>query len=343
MRKMVQNNLIKNSIAAYLAAVEIHNKPNVAYRYETVTLLMINAWELALKAYVKKNIRKYSIYTKSGNTISFDKALDYVNENVNSKHSNSFVAVKENLLCIEEYRNQITHFYCDELEPYIFMLVAKAALNYVDFMSCYFDKNVMESDGLFIMPLGFKLPFRPEDFLTKNVAKYASSPKAQEFISRVVNVIVDLKSKGIEDSIVLGFGLYLENVRKLKNSDIIAALSQENSAVPFSKKTKIDISKEANQIVNLSDEEFRQLWPYSYGDLIAWCRENIASFKQTRQFFEVKRRVETEPQYMYERRLDTNNPKSPSKKFYSKEGLLEIKRLYEEQIESEEERIINSR
>lgn len=27
-RKMVQNNLLKNSISAYFAAIEIHNKPN---------------------------------------------------------------------------------------------------------------------------------------------------------------------------------------------------------------------------------------------------------------------------------------------------------------------------
>ena len=44
-RKMVQGNLVKNSVAAYFAAIEIHNKPNIAYRYETMTLLIINAWE----------------------------------------------------------------------------------------------------------------------------------------------------------------------------------------------------------------------------------------------------------------------------------------------------------
>ena len=53
-RKMVQINLIKNSIAAYFATIEIHNKPNISYRYETVTLLMMNAWELALKALCKE-------------------------------------------------------------------------------------------------------------------------------------------------------------------------------------------------------------------------------------------------------------------------------------------------
>lgn len=45
-RKMVLINLLRNSIEAYFAAIEIHNKPNMYYRYETVSLLLINAWEL---------------------------------------------------------------------------------------------------------------------------------------------------------------------------------------------------------------------------------------------------------------------------------------------------------
>lgn len=165
-RKMVQLNLIKNSAAAYFAAVEIHNKPNITYRYETVTLLMMNAWELVLKAYVKKFIKKKSIYTGDDHTISLDKAVDYVEEHINTIEPKAFSAIKENLLLIEEYRNNIVHYYNEQLEPYIFMLTAKAALNYVDFLRKYFNKDILTEDGLFILPLGFKLPFKPEDFLS---------------------------------------------------------------------------------------------------------------------------------------------------------------------------------
>lgn len=45
-RKMVQNNLLCISIAAYFAAIEIHNKPKFSYRYETTTLLLMNAGAL---------------------------------------------------------------------------------------------------------------------------------------------------------------------------------------------------------------------------------------------------------------------------------------------------------
>lgn len=41
------------------AAVEIHNKPVFEYRYEVGTLLVINAWELALKAHIAKELNPY--------------------------------------------------------------------------------------------------------------------------------------------------------------------------------------------------------------------------------------------------------------------------------------------
>ena len=116
-RKMVFSNLVKNSISAYFAAVELHNKPNIPYRYETVTLLMMNAWELALKAFVKKYVKNRSIFTEDGRTISIDKALVYAAEYVNSKKRGSFSAVQKNIEEIEAYRNSIAHFYCEQLEP----------------------------------------------------------------------------------------------------------------------------------------------------------------------------------------------------------------------------------
>lgn len=132
-RKMIQSNLLKNSIAAYFAAIEIHNKPNISYRYETTALLLMNAWELVLKAFVKKYIKSKNIFTKDGHTISIDKALDYTEEYINTLEPKAFNAIKENLFLIEGYRNNIVHYYSEQLEPYIFMLTAKAALNYVDF------------------------------------------------------------------------------------------------------------------------------------------------------------------------------------------------------------------
>ncbi len=334
-RKMVQSNLVKNSIAAYFAAIEIHNKPNIAYRYETVTLLIQNAWELVLKAYIRKNIKHRSIYENGNHTISFDKAIGFVAEDINGKKPNSFEAVRRNLEEIEIYRNGITHFYCDELEPYIFMLVARSALNYVDFIKTYFSKDIMAEDGLFIMPLGFKLPFLPQDFLSGNFAKYASSPESMEFIKSIVKSIKDLKDAGIEDSIVLGFDIYLESVKKATNSDLLAAITSiEEADTTFGKISNARFTDDPNaKAYNMTDDEFRKIYKYSFHDLRDWCRNNIAGFKQSDDFYRIKKIIEEDLNCAYKRKLDNQSAKSPTKTFYTECALDRMKELYPVQEE----------
>ena len=42
--------LIEKSVACAVSAIEIYNKPDFKYREETFSILMINSWELILKA-----------------------------------------------------------------------------------------------------------------------------------------------------------------------------------------------------------------------------------------------------------------------------------------------------
>lgn len=328
---MVQNNLLKNSISAYFAAVEIHNKPNISYRYETATLLIMNAWELALKAFIKKYLKKRSIFTKDGHTISLDNAVEWVNEYINSFEKNAFTAVKENIKLVENYRNNVVHFYNEQLEPYIFMLMAKSALNYVEFIKKYFNKDILESDGLFILPIGFKLPFRPADFLTKKSADYISSQESRTFIDSMVKVITDLDESNVEDTIVVGFDIYLENVKKLKNSDLLVAITSKDEAdAQYAKVNKYQISNDPNaQKIGITDEEFIKQYPLSYSDVCVKCRENIKDFKQGKEFNQIMSELKKDKKFAFTRRLNPNSSKSSKTTFYSDSIVNEITNRYE--------------
>jgi Domain of unknown function (DUF3644) len=54
--------LVDNSISGMLAAIELYNKPRVTYRDEITVILLVNAWELALKAVLRKH--RVSIFDK---------------------------------------------------------------------------------------------------------------------------------------------------------------------------------------------------------------------------------------------------------------------------------------
>lgn len=46
--------LAANSLSAMLAAIEVYNKPRMEYRDEVTVLMVVNAWELAMKAALRK-------------------------------------------------------------------------------------------------------------------------------------------------------------------------------------------------------------------------------------------------------------------------------------------------
>ena len=49
-----------NAVAAMVGSIEIYNKPRFSYREECAVILMVNSWELLLKATLSKN--RVSIY-----------------------------------------------------------------------------------------------------------------------------------------------------------------------------------------------------------------------------------------------------------------------------------------
>lgn len=329
-RKMIQYNLLKNSISAYFAMIEIHNKPNISYRYETTTLLMINAWELALKSFIRKYIKNRTIFTGDGHTISLDKSLAYVEEKINSLEKNKFTSIRENIESIEDYRNNITHFYNEELEPYIFMLLAKSSLNYVEFVKEYFHKDIMADEGLFILPLGFKLPFRPEEFLSNKAATRLETKEAKEFMKQIIKKISDLKDAGIEDSIVLGFNLYLESVKKCSNSDLIVAIGNiDNEDLRIVQEKKIKVTQDAHAMtVNISDEGLVENYPLTYENVWKMCKKEIEGFKKGSKFDIIMKALKEDPTLSYCRKANPKSDRSAKTYLYSEEIIEEIKERY---------------
>lgn len=125
--KSITKLLLDSSQAALFAGIEIHNKPNIPYRYPTATILIVNAWELALKAYVYKFIGRKRIFEKnSEHTISLTKAAVLVRDNINTvKKNKEFQAVFDNIILLNEFRCSNIHYADEKLDPIIFMMLAK--------------------------------------------------------------------------------------------------------------------------------------------------------------------------------------------------------------------------
>src|SRR5262245_35650394 len=106
--------LIGNSISAALAAIEIYNKPRFPYRDEVSVVLLVNAWELLLKAMVSKS--KHSLYyPKKRNqpyrSLTLPDAFSRAAKSTLWPSNIDSVPVDLNLDLLQLYRNHVIHFY----------------------------------------------------------------------------------------------------------------------------------------------------------------------------------------------------------------------------------------
>lgn len=319
--KSTKKLLLDASQAALFAGIEIHNKPNIAYRYPTATILIINAWELALKAYVYQYIDKKKIYEADGkHTIPLSKALVLVRDHVNAAEKNKkFMAVAENIFQLNEYRCSNIHFAEGALDPVVFMLLAKAVLNYDTFVKKYFNKDISKEDNLIILPIGLKLPFDPIDYLKQNFAGAQN-----DFVNAVIQSIRELDGAGVEDSIVVGFSLITEKVKNIKNADIIAALTNEEGAVPLQRAIRYTDDPNAPEM-----RVKPNLPPLRYADLQAKLKEKKPTIKFGKVFYAALKIIKVNKNYCQSNYLDPENKSSTKKDFYTHEAVDALLAEYE--------------
>lgn len=250
----IAKSLVKNSVSAMFSAIEIHNKPSIRYRYEVVVLLVLNAWELLLKGYLYKYHKDIKIFQKDGTTKPFENCLNIVN----TKIGKDFNLVTENLKALYIYRNRIAHFYVQELDFIIYSLIAKNIIFYSKFLVNYFKIDLSETSDLILLPLGFKRPLSPQDYLSNSSIHHNASKEVKDFINTITDASRRLNAAGIDEPIFVNFKMNLINVNRTTNADIIAGVdnTKENDLVfSVSKTTKnIKSSKYGDNVVLTRDK-----------------------------------------------------------------------------------------
>jgi len=322
--KSVTKLLLDSSMSALFAGIEIHNKPHIAYRYPTAVILVINAWELVLKAYIYKYIGKKRIYeSKEEHTITFSKALGLVRDDINRKRKNKFAATYENLKCLNDYRCSNVHYFEGELDPIVFMLLSKAVLNYDEFLKEYFQKDITKEDNLIILPVGMKLPFNPIDYL-----KQEYGLAHNDFVNEVIQTIRNLETRNVQDSIVVGFDLFTASIKKIDNADIIAAIDSENGDIRLTKNVRVTTDPNAPEI-RVSDDI---VLPYTYGEIREKIKVKKPDLKFGTLFNQIMKEIKIDKTLCQTRYLDPNNKKSTQKQFYAEAAVDAIITKYDEKI-----------
>jgi len=212
-----------NSISALMAAIEIYNKPKFDYRDECFVILLINSWELALKAFLSKNKipiyypkEKNKPYRTLGILHAIQKSEKIWVEEIDFKSN------KKNVELLIEIRNNSIHFYNENcISVKLYELAQTSIINYKDFLEIGFAKDITTEVTLTLLPLAFQTPVSP----IKTLKKPSKNIYVNNFQKSLEETVTKLESENHDTGRLLSiFNIRLESVKKISSADFTVGI-----------------------------------------------------------------------------------------------------------------------
>ncbi len=298
-----------------MAAIEIHNKPSIPYRYQIVSILIVNSWELLLKAFLVKYHPKINIFQKDGTTKPFEQIMNSVIDQLVKEYFH----IRENLKLLYKFRCDYIHYYKENIDPLLFGLFQKAIINYNTFSTKFFKFKLDEVDDLYILPIGFKRPISPIDYLTNKSNLENTSEELKQFLLQIIDSTNKLNADNIQETVIVPFALLYKNEKRLKNADIVAAISgNKDINLKVIQEVKITDRADAKEVKINEETIYDEIFTETYTDVVTYCKSHIAVWKQNRTFHSFMRLLKKDKKIHKIRYLDPNNTRSSTKDFYSK-------------------------
>jgi hypothetical protein len=317
MGKAKYSMLLDKSIEAVLSAIELYNKPIFSYREESFSILMVNAWELLLKAKRLKDNRgkitclyiptskntkagkprqrqKYKP-TKSGNfmTIGITELIEQEIKDNNLKlQLETLIEIRDNAI---HFMNSSKYF-----EKQLLEVAAATLKSYKIIVEKWFGKSLDKFD-LFLIPVAFNMP---QTFNTENLSLETDShKKLLDFISKQ-----RLKE---EDSSEHDIALVIDV--KLNRAD---------------KGLQVRFDKSGTPIFQDTEEVFKKKYPIDYQTLLNKLKARYKDFVQNQAFHSLKKEICRNKELSGERYLDYEKMSGIKKTYYSSNIFQEFDKYY---------------
>lgn len=220
--------LLRNAKAALLAAIEIYNKPRFEYRDECFVILLLNAWELSLKALLSKN-RKTIFYPKKRKepyrTLSWKDAI-VTCEQFFPKELPS-LPVRRNLELLSTYRDNSVHFYnARGFGSVVYALAQTSIVNLKDMLKKAFDIDLSTEITWQLLPLGLDAPIDPIKYISgKNGENQHRNAAVRQFVSELAAAAKEVDQAGEDTGRLLTvFKVKLESTKKIQNADVVVGV-----------------------------------------------------------------------------------------------------------------------
>lgn len=288
--------LVDNSLSAILSAVEVYNKPRMTYRDEVTVMLVVNAWELALKATLRKSDKTIFYPKKRGEryrSFTLDDCLAKISGQNLWPAGVDGRAIMANVKALSEYRDRAIHLYnAQGLGAVIYPFLQQNVLNYRDFMLAKFNKDLADSITWQLLPLGATAPADAVRFMRvdKNATMVA---EVQQFIDELRGYMDEAEAAGSDMARVATiYDINMQSVKKMTSADLVVAISSTadgqvvvrktdpNQTHPFSMKELLEKVNGRRQGRTLTTYDYQAIcWKENLKDdtKYAWKHSNGAS------------------------------------------------------------------
>lgn len=325
--------LVEKSIGCMVSAIEIYNKPDFKYREELFCILVVNAWELLVKAKILRdnNNNPNSIYVREylrNKDGSKSKKWKYKINRANNFYTiDIFGALKrlldkkiidricfENIETIIEIRDNSIHFYNAEplLKKKIQELGTASIESYLTYMRDWFSIS-LEKYNFYLMPMSF---FNPDQVIpvlignrdnsVDNLLKYIAAEE-EKYPSKETsqhNITIAIQTKFV----------------KPDASDI-------------TKSQKISLtSDESAPKVQISIEDISKTHPLDYKSLTNKMKIRYSDFKVNNKYHELRKVLEQDQKFCFHYPQNPQNPTGASKPLFSINVFQEFDKSYKRKV-----------
>lgn len=258
----------------------------------------------------KKSFVKRPKKNRSGNPLSINlfEAYRIVTEEYGVKIEK---AVNDNLIALTEIRDNSIHFVNDDLllSLKIQELGSASLQNYLHLVSSWFG-DVLSGYNFYLMPLSFFRNFNEAPGVSLN----SSEKKVLNYIKKS-----EEKYDTIDD-----IGDYNLTLR----IDIKFQKVKSTSGLP------VKISDESNATaVFLLEENFTDKYPWDYVILSTRLANRYSDFKINSIYHKIRKQLEEDKNFAYERLLNPKNPSGGKKIFYNPNIQKEFDKHYDKVIQ----------
>ena len=220
--------LLGNAKSAILAAIEIYNKPRFAYRDECFAILLLNAWELLLKAVLSRK-GKSVFYPKERKkpyrTLSWDDA--FTQAQTFFPQDLHPLPVRRNLDLLSTYRNNAVHFYnAQGFGSLVYALGQTSVVSFREILEKVFDVSLADEISWQLLPIGLAPPIDPIEYITKNTgAARRGGAAVRQFLATLAAATNEVEdAKADTGRLLTVFTVKLESTKKIERADVLVGV-----------------------------------------------------------------------------------------------------------------------